>query len=125
MPTKKNFISSINTLLKDVPKEKQIQKIEQMIAWLKELIEKKKENRTYCKGCQNYILTKSFKEVFETEIRHVTIHTDCGYGDDDTHGDVEYFVTYRVCPVCGQKEEVRKWRSKIISEFDRYGNRIK
>lgn len=124
MPTKKSFISSVNLFLKDVPKEKQVQKIEQMISWLKELIEKKKENRTYCRSCQNYILTKSFKEVSQREVRHETIYTDCGYGDDDTHGDVEYMVIYRVCPVCGQKEQIKKLYIRTISEFNREGKRI-
>ena len=122
---KKRFISNVKYFLKKVPEGEQIQLLEEMKGWLEDLISKKKQTYTYCPNCGKYSLNSSFTISNEREIRHETIYTDCGYGDDDTHGDVEYIVTYHVCPLCNHKKEALKQCLRIISEYDRYGHKIR
>lgn len=66
-----------------------------------------------------YSLQKDFKEEVNTEIRRETTYTDAGYGDDDKIGDVEYRITYSICPLCQKKTQENKMFIRILWEKGR------
>ena len=78
-----------------------------------------KSNYTFCEKCNRYSLTKNCKENFVKEIRTETTYIDCGYGDDDMMGDVEYMVSYVTCPRCGFVQEKQKIYMRTLREWNR------
>ena len=91
--------------------------------WIKEYLQKLTEKYTCCSNCQKYSLTKSFKKTLKEEVRKgVLLHSDAGYGDDDQFGDVNYIVTYSVCPICKHEKEGDKLLTKVLKKYGRYSN---
>lgn len=122
---KSDFVRYVKSIIKPYSVTEQINALEKMKTWLDELIKEKKEKNIYCSNCKKYSSESRFKKVYEHEVRHQAIYIDAGYGDDDTHGEVEYFVTYSVCPCCGYKKEIEKRYLKTLSEYTRDGRKIR
>ena len=77
----------------------------------------KRDKYFYCPECKKYTLKNKYKTEMEHEVRTVSTYRDAAYGDGDLDGDVEYLVTYMICPKCGHKHEVRKHYVRTISEW--------
>ena len=122
---KLDFIRYIKSIIKPFSITEQINALEKMKTWLDELIKEKKGKNIYCYNCKKYSKESKFKKVYEHEVRHQAIYIDAGYGDDDTYGEVEYLVTYSICPCCGHKKEVDKIYLKLLSEYGRDGTKIR
>ena len=122
---KTDFVRYVKSIIKPLSTTEQINALEKMKLWLDELIAQKKEKNIYCYNCKKYSPESKFKQISAHEIRNQSIHIDAGYGDDDTYGDVEYFVTYSICPCCGHKKEIDKIYLKVLSEYRRDGTKIR
>lgn len=129
---KKEFTRYINKQLNGMSLECQIQELQKLQkTYLPELIQarmrrlgtwippEKKDDYIFCKKCGKYSLKSKVNKEFVREVRTVTTFTDCGYGDDDRIGDVEYSVTYVICPKCGHKQEHSKYRIRVLREWNR------
>ena len=77
------------------------------------------KNYILCNHCNKYCLKKDCKRQDIREVRVETTFTDCGYGDDDKMGEVEYLVTYSICPRCGGKQQTSKLYLRTICEWNR------
>lgn len=88
--------------------------------WTPDIINDKLKKYKLCKKCHMYSLQKDFKEEVNKEIRRETTYTDAGYGDDDKIGDVEYMITYSICPLCQKKTQEDKIFIRILWEKGRY-----
>lgn len=90
-----------------LPLEKKLQELDKlndrMSQLCKELKEKYKKNMIYCDKCKKYSKDKEFKREIEKQNILGTTYTDCGYGDDDRYGEMEYLYHYLICPKCGNK----------------------
>lgn len=84
--------------------------------WIPEIINSKLKKYKLCKQCHKYSLQKDFKKEITKEIRRETTYTDAGYGDDDRIGDVEYMVTYSICPLCQKKSQEDKMFMRLLGE---------
>lgn len=129
---KKDFNKYIENNLNGLPLEKQIKILRKIQEnYLPTLIHSKqrklgvwipqeeKENYMFCEKCKKYILKKKCKREYIKEIRTEMTYIDAGYGDDDKMGDVEYGVIYVTCPVCGNKQEEKKYYIKKVKEWNR------
>ena len=128
---KTEYYKSIKQQIKGLPIEEQLNiiekgqiNIENMQKWLKEIQTQLLKNYTYCNECGKYSKTKDFKILSIKEINQETIYTDCGYGDDDTWGNVEYIIEYQICPLCNHKNQIKKQYLRVLDEFDRWGNKV-
>ena len=121
---KADFVRYVKSIIKPLSTTEQINTLEKMKTWLDEVIAQKKEKNIYCYNCKKYSNESKFKTVYQTEYREETTYRDSAYGDSDLHGTVERFVTYSVCPCCGHKKEINALFMRIVSEYDRLGNRI-
>lgn len=122
---KADFIRYVKGIIKPLSVTEQIQTLEKMKFWIEELIKEKKEKNIYCCNCKKYFTESKFKTIYQTEFREETTYRDAAYGDGDLHGTVERFVTYSVCPSCGHKKEINALFMRIVSEYDRLGNKIR
>lgn len=129
---KKDFTQYINSRIAGLSLERQIKELLKIQnTYLPELIldrqkklgtwipAEKKQDYMLCTSCRKYSLKKTCLKEDVTEVRTVTTFRDCGYGDDDRLGDVEYIVTYITCPRCGHKQEVSKYRLRTLREWNR------
>lgn len=93
-----------------------LQKIKELTSDIvDELSEDILKDQIYCKYCKKYYPAGEFYDKAE-KIRNVeTTYTDCGYGDDDMIGEVEYLVEYKVCPK-SHKNEVKRHYLKTLWE---------
>lgn len=115
---KKDFEKYINIQLKNVPLEKFEQELIKMQkVWLPQILDKRLKNYTKCKLCGKYSKEKDFESESIEEIHTETTYKDAGYGDDDKMGEVEYLVTYQICPICQNKELKSKYYIKTIREW--------
>lgn len=87
--------------------------------WIPSIINDIKKNYKKCPNCKKYSLKSKFKTLHQSETRIETTYTDCGYGDDDKYGEVEYMIMYEECPLCNNKTKVKKEYSRIIWEKNR------
>ena len=122
---KTDFIRYVKGIVKPLSIADQIQTLEKMKIWLDEFLEEKKGNTILCSNCNKRSIKSKFKIVSQHEIRNQTIYIDAGYGEDDTHGDVEYLITYSICPCCGNKTEIERIYLKTLSEYTRDGRKIR
>lgn len=127
---KTEYNKNIKQQTKNLPIEEQLKiikkeqsNIENRQKWLKEIRMQILKNYTYCNKCEKYSKTKDFEMLSIKEIRQETTYTDCGYGDSDTWGNVEYVVDYQICPLCNHKKQIKKQYVRILNEFDRWGNK--
>ncbi|MBQ8042583.1 MAG: hypothetical protein IJ272_00340 [Clostridia bacterium] len=129
---KKDFTRYINEQLEGLSLERQIGELQKVQkTYLPELIQarqkklgiwvppEKKQDYMFCESCRKYSLKNKCVQEDITEVRTVTTFRDCGYGDDDKMGDVEYIVTYITCPRCGHKQEKSKFRLRTLREWNR------
>lgn len=129
---KTEYRKNITQQAKDLPIEDQLKiikkeqkNIENTQQWLKEIRTQLLKNYTYCNKCEKYSKTKDFKTLSIKEVRQETTYTDCGYGEDDTWGNVEYVIDYQICPLCNHKKQITKHYLRTLDEFDRWGNKVK
>lgn len=122
---KERFIGLIKYLIRNMSGTKQLETLENMQVWLSDFLAKKKKNYTKCSKCGKYSLTSSFSSVSSKEIHNEIFYNDSGYTDDDNiRGDVEYMVTYLVCPICKHSNESCKMKISVLSKYDKYGNKL-
>ena len=113
-------------------KSKQIKELEKVQKiYLPELILKRKQqlgtwvpperakDYVLCEHCHKYYLKDTCEMQDINEVREETTARDCMYGEDDRLGEVEYLVTYGICPRCGGKQEISKWYLRTICEWNR------
>jgi hypothetical protein len=65
---------------------------------------------TYCKDCDDYYLTESFKNKFKTERKKICIYNSPINSGDDDYADGEVGTLYRMCP---------KGHETIINEIEK------
>lgn len=129
---KKDFATYISSRLEGLSLEKQIEELEkvQNVYLPEQILKRKKQFGTwvppekaddyvFCKQCKKYYLKKEGEQKDVQEVRTETTFIDCGYGDDDKLGEVEYLITYGICPRCGGKQEIKKWYLRTICEWKR------
>ena len=129
---RKEFTRYINEQLNGMSLEGQIKELQKLLeTYLPGLIQErmkklgmwippeKKDDYIFCKKCGKYSLKSNVHKEHVKEVRTVTTFTDCGYGEDDRMGDVEYSITYVICPRCGHKQEHSKYRIRVLREWDR------
>lgn len=122
---KERFIGLIKYLIRNMSGTKQLETLENMQVWLSDFLTKKKKNYTKCSKCGKYSPTSSFSSVSSKEVHHEIFYNDSGYTDDDNiRGDVEYMVTYLVCPICKHSNEFCKMKISVLSKYDKYGNKL-
>jgi len=92
--------------------------------WINEMIFQLAKNKYFCEKCRKYSDIKKLKQTTKTEIsRGQCVYTDAGYGDGDEYADVEYLVTYNICPLCKAESYKSKFYINQYNRHDRYGNR--
>lgn len=96
-------------------KEKLLLKIQK--EWIPSILDGLKKKHTYCNYCKKYSYTSKFKKIQEIETCTEITYWDCGYGDDDRYGEVEYLVEYLKCPLCGKEKEVNRKYMRLIREY--------
>jgi hypothetical protein len=69
---------------------------------------KERDKYVLCDACKKYYSKTKVQSCYVHETRTETIYVDAGYGDNDMIGDVRYFVEYKICPRCGNKQEIGK-----------------
>ncbi len=129
---KKDFATYITSRLGGLSLEKQIEELEKVQkVYLPEMILKKRQqlgtwippekakDYVLCRHCQKYYLKATCEQQDFKEVRTEITARDCMYGEDDRIGEVEYLVTYGVCPRCGGKQEIKKWYLRAICEWNR------
>lgn len=110
--TKKDFEKYLNEQFREIPLEEQERLLIKMEReWIPSILKRKLEKYTMCDSCKKYSLTKRFKTITIKNRRIETTYRDCGYGDDDMIGEVEYLDYYLVCPICGYE---KKYKSEYI-----------
>ena len=120
------FKEQIIAIIKNLTIEEQVDAIAKMKnSWLPEIQKDMLDGYKRCSNCNRYSLSTSFLVHTETITQDETIFRDCGYGEDDTHGMVESIVTYEICPICKTKIQKSKHHLKVLSEYDRYGNKLR
>lgn len=128
---KKDFTKYINDELEGLTLEQQIKELRKVQEiYLQSLInsrrkklgewvpKEQKENYMFCEKCKKYTLIKKCKQQSVKEVRTVMTYIDCGYGDDDKVGNVEYGITYIICPRCGHKQEKSKHYLRKLREWN-------
>lgn len=102
---KTDFTGMLHDGMQSMTLEKQLELLDKISSkWIPELRAKLIRNKKKCGKCGKYSPSKDFKGFSRREIvKDQIIYCDAGYGEDDEYGDVEYVVTYSVCPLCGNK----------------------
>lgn len=117
---KTEFEKYINTQFKNIPLEKlEHDLIKMQKDWIPQILDKKRKNKIKCEFCKKYSKVKDFKTELKNEIIVETTFRDYGNGDDDKVGEVEYLVTYRICPICAKQKVEHKTFIRIVNEWDR------
>lgn len=129
---KKDFATYIASRIEGLSLERQIKELEKVQkGYLPELILKKKQqlgtwvpperakDYVLCEHCHKYYLKATCEKQDKNEVREETTARDCMYGEDDIVGEVEYLVTYGVCPRCSGKQEISKWYLRTICQWNR------
>ena len=80
------------------------------------LTEKATKGQQKCKHCGKYSREKDFIYDNRIEVKNVQTYSDCGYGDDDRFGDVEFEIKYAKCPKCGKEHEISRFQRRILWE---------
>lgn len=115
--TKRDFEKYLNEKFREMPLEEQEKILVKMKnEWIPSILERKLEKYTMCNSCKKYSLTRRFKTITRKDIRVETTLSDCGYGDDDLIGEVEYLDYYLVCPICGNEKKDRSLYLRTINE---------
>ena len=128
---KKDFAAYITKCLEGMSLERQIQELEKVQnKYIPELINKrkkklgiwvepeKKSQYFKCGKCGKYTLLSKIQHDFVDEIREEYTYRDAGYGDDDRIGDNLYKVEYVICPICGNRQEIKKYYKKLLREWN-------
>lgn len=117
--TKKIFLQFLKENLGNLSIEKQEIILKKISSWVEEYRNNIKKNYTYCDKCKKYHKTKDFEQLHDIHTEIVTTYTDCGYGDDDRYGEVEFSFTYSTCPGCGYKKEINRYPLRTLWEKTR------
>ena len=122
--TKDKFIKEIWDAVKSMPLEKReafLNKIEDnWLVSIKEKLNKELKKYWFCKECEKYFPLKDIKVENKIQVlKNVLIQSDCGYGDDDILGDVEYLIDYCICPKCGRRENIKYTELRTLKEYRR------
>lgn len=109
------------TTLKPLSTEKKLEFLNKLrYDWIpslhKELTEKATKGQQKCKHCGKYSREKDFIYDNRIEVKNVQTYSDCGYGDDDRFGDVEFEIKYAKCPKCGKEHEISRFQRRILWE---------
>lgn len=109
------------TTLKPLSTEKKLEFLNKLrYDWIpslhKELTEKATKGQQKCKHCGKYSREKDFIYDNRIEVKNVQTYSDCGYGDDDRFGDVEFEIKYAKCPRCGKEYEISRYQRRILWE---------
>lgn len=108
---KKDFEKYIKEQFKDVPLEnleKNITKISNV--WLPQILESMLKNHIKCKSCNKYVEKKDFEIQQDLEI-----HTE--KTSSNKINEIEYLVTYKICPFCKNKEVNSKTFIRIVETY--------
>ena len=108
---KENFLRYIQNQTNNLSLEEKKELLKEIKnIWIPSIETEMINNKIFCPSCKKYIDESKYTTHYGTEVRFQLTYFDYAYGEDDEYGDVKYFVKYRECPFCHNREKIDEFR---------------